>query len=83
MNINKKINIKMIPNNEESINSLLKLTNIELESKDKYIKELKKDCIMADLTNIKNFNKEKLKLYKDFYIRNLKIINSALEDNAK
>ena len=73
----------MIPNNEESINSLLKLTNIELESKDKYIKELKKDCIMADLTNIKNFNKEKLKLYKDFYIRNLKIINSALEDNAK
>ena len=82
MNLNKKINIKIMSNNEESINSLLDITNIELKSKDEYIKELRKHCIMADLTNIGNFKKEKLNLYKDFYIKNLNIIDNALKENA-
>ena len=83
MNINKKTKVKIIQNNKENINSLLEITNIELESKDKYIKDLKKHCMMADLTNIKDFNKEKLKIYKDFYIGNLKMINNALKENTK
>ena len=77
--MNKKSYTKNIPNNEENINSLLSIANKELENKDKIINKLKKDCIMVDLSNINNFTNEKLKEYKKFYIKNLKLINEALK----
>ena len=83
MNMNKKTNIYNIKNSEENINSLLNIANEELEAKNKYIKELKKDCIMTDLTNIKNFDKEKLNKYKEFYLNNIAIINNELKVHAK
>ena len=78
--LNKKLCTKTIPNNEENINSLINIANKELENKDKLINKLKKDSIMADLSNIHNFTKEKLKEYKILYTNNLKIINEALKD---
>ena len=80
MNMNKKTNINNIPNNEENINSLLKFANKEFKLKDKYINKLKKDCIFTDLSNIKDFDKEKLEKYKQFYLNNLEIINYALNN---
>ena len=77
--MNKKLCTKTIPNNEENINSLINIANKELENKDKLINKLKKDSIMADLSNIHNFTKEKLKEYKILYTNNLKIINEALK----
>ena len=77
--LEKKINTKNIPNNEENINSLLELANDELQSKNKLINELKRHTKMADLSDIKNFTKEKLIEYKDFYTKNLKLINDTLK----
>ena len=34
---------------------------------------------MVDLRDINNFSKEKLQEYKDFYTKNLKIINDAMK----
>ena len=89
MELNKCLNKKYlehkinIPNNEENINSLLKITNDELEKKDKIINELKKEAKMADLSDIKNFQKDKLKEYKNLYTKNLKIINDILKNIEK
>ena len=77
--MNKKSYTKNIPNNKENINALLNITNEELKNKDTIIKKLKKDCIMVDLSNINNLTNEKLKEYKNFYIKKLKIINEALK----
>ena len=82
MNMDKKTKINNIKSNEENINSLLNIANEELKVKNKYINELKKDCIMTDLSNIKNFNKEKLEKYKEFYYKNLNIIDNALKGHV-
>ena len=82
MNMDKKTNIYNIKSSEENINSLLNIANEELEVKNKYINELKKDCIMTDLSDIKNFDKEKLKKYKEFYLKNLEIINNRLKGHV-
>ena len=76
-----KMNLKNIPNNEENINSLLNLANEELQSKNKIINELKRDTKMTDLSDIKNFTKEQLQEYKDFYIKNLKLIDDTLKNH--
>ena len=55
------------------------LTNEELDKKDKLINKLKNEAKMADLSNIKNMQKEQLKEYKNLYNKNLKIINDALK----
>ena len=68
-----------IPNEESNINSLLVLTNEELDKKDKLINKLKNEAKMADLSNIKNMQKEQLKEYKNLFNKNLKIINDALK----
>ena len=77
----RKQNTKNIPNDENSIDSVLSLVNEELAQKDEIIKKLKKNknIDFADLSDIKNFSKEKLKEYKDFYLNKLKLINNALE----
>ena len=78
MYINKN-NKQNIPNNEQNILSLLDLANKELEKKDKIINKLKNETKMADLSDIKNFEKDKLKEFKNFYSKNLKIINDTLK----
>ena len=55
------------------------LANKELEKKDKIINKLKNETKMADLSDIKNFEKDKLKEFKNFYSKNLKIINDTLK----
>ena len=55
------------------------LANKELEHKNEIINELENKLAMLDLTNIKNFSVEKLKTYKEFYDKNLKIINDAMK----
>ena len=79
--LEKKTNSKipLSSNNEENINDLLSLANKELENKNKTIQELKEKITMVDLRNIEGFDKEKLKKYKDFYSKNLKIINDAMK----
>ena len=72
-------NKKNITNEEQNIKSLLDLTNNELEKKDKIISKLKNEAKMADLSDINNFQKDKLKEYKNFYRKNLKIINDTLK----
>ena len=66
-------------NNDENINDLLSLANQELENKDNLIHELESKLSKMDLTNIKNFSKEKLQEYKEFYTKNLKVINDAMK----
>ena len=66
-------------NNEENINDLISLANKELENKDNIIHELEGKISKMDLSNIKNFSKEKLQEYKEFYTKNLKIINDAIK----
>ena len=72
-----------IPNEEININSLMTLTNEELNKKDKFIKKLKTEAKMVDLSNIKKIHKEELKEYKNLYNKNLKIINDALKKFGK
>ena len=71
--------IPISSNNEENINDLMFLANKELENKDNIIHDLEDKVSKYDLTNIKNFSKEKLKEYKDFYSKNLNIINEAMK----
>ena len=76
-----KENTKIYPssNNEENINDLMYLANKELEEKNHIINELEDKKAMLDLTNIQNFSNEKLKKYKEFYQKNLEIIDDALK----
>ena len=72
---------KQIPpssNNQENINDLLFLANKELEAKNSTIQELERKVSMIDLRNIGNLSKEKLQEYKNFYTKNLKLINDAM-----
>ena len=71
--------IPISSNNEENINDLMFLANKELKNKDNIIHELEDKVSKYDLSNIKNFSKEKLKEYKDFYSKNLNIINEAMK----
>ena len=57
----------------------MSLANIELENKNNIIQELEEKVSMVDLRNIQNFSKEQLKKYKDFYTKNLKLINDAMK----
>ena len=72
-------NNQPISNTEENINDLIYLANKELENKNNIINDLEEKIGMLDLANIKNFSNEKLKKYKDFYTKNLKIIENALK----
>ena len=72
-----------IPNEETNINSLMSLTNEELDKKDKLIKKLKTEAKMADLSDIEKLKKEELKEFKNLYNKNLKIINDALKQFGK
>jgi len=72
-----------IPNEETNINSLMALTNEELDKKDKLIKKLKTEAKMADLSDIEKLKKEELKEFKNLYNKNLKIINDALKQFGK
>ena len=65
--------------NEENINDLMYLANKELADKNKIINDLENKLTMLDLTNINHFSVEKLKKYKDFYSKNLQIINNAMK----
>ena len=67
--------------NEENINDLMYLANKELANKNEIINDLENKLTMLDLTNIKNFSKEKLKKYKDFYTTNLQKVNEAIKSN--
>ena len=55
------------------------LANKELEEKNHIINDLEEKKAMLDLTNIQNFSTEKLKKYKEFYTKNLKIIDDAMK----
>ena len=76
-----KENSKIPPssNNEENINDLMYLANKELEEKNRIINELEEKKAMLDLKNIQNLSNEKLKIYKEFYVKNLEIIEDALK----
>ena len=77
---NKSISkIPFSSNNEENINYLLTLANKELDNKNNIIQELNEKVSMVDLKNIENFPKEKLKECKEFYSKNLKLINDAMK----
>ena len=69
-----------VPNSsEENINDLMYLANKELANKNEIISDLENKMTMLDLTNIKNFSVEKLKKFKEFYDKNLQIINDAMK----
>ena len=55
------------------------LVNKELENKDNIIHELEGKVSKVDLRNIENFSKDELLEYKEFYTKNLKIINEAMK----
>ena len=76
--LDNKSKTNVVPNpNEENINDLMYLANKELANKNEIINDLENKLNMLDLTQIKNFSKERLKKYKDFYTKNLEIINEA------
>ena len=66
-------------NKEQNINDLIYLSNKELEDKNRIINDLEEKLAMTDLTDINNFPKEKLEKYKEFYTKNLKIINDLIK----
>ena len=75
-----KSKAESVPNqNEENINDLMYLANKELANKNEIISDLENKLTMLDLTNIKNFSVEKLKKFKEFYDKNLQIINDAMK----
>ena len=76
---NRTKNDNEINPNEENINDLMYLANKELSNKNKIINDLENKLTMLDLTNIKHFSVEKLKKFKDFYTKNLQIVNDALK----
>ena len=75
---NKSKNEYEVNPNEENINDLMYLANKELSDKNKIINDLENKLTMLDLTNINHFSVEKLKKYKDFYTKNLQIVNNAM-----
>ena len=73
---------KQIPlsaNKEENINDLMALANKELENKNNIIHNLEGKVSKLDLRNVKQFSNQQLKEYKDFYTKQLKVINDALK----
>ena len=66
-------------NKEQNINDLIYLSNKELEDKNRIINDLEEKLAMTDLTDINNFPKEKLEKYKEFYTKNLKLINDLMK----
>ena len=71
---------ELVPNSsEENINDLMYLANKELANKNEIINDLENKLAMLDLTNINHFSIEKLKKFKDFYSKNLQIINDAMK----
>ena len=73
---------KQIPisaNKEENINDLITLANKELENKNNIIHNLEGKVSKLDLRNVKEFSNQQLKEYKDFYTKQLKVINDALK----
>ena len=75
-----KSKAESVPNpSEENINDLMYLANKELANKNEIISDLENKLTMLDLTNIKNFSVEKLKKFKEFYDKNLQIINDAMK----
>ena len=73
---------KQIPssaNKEENINDLMTLANKELEMKNNIIHNLEGKVSKLDLRNVKEFSNQQLKEYKDFYTKQLKVINDALK----
>ena len=78
-----KTNTRNIPNNENNINILINMANEELENKDKIIKELKEKTNMLDLSDINNLDNDELKRYKNFYNKNLNLINKAIKEFNK
>ena len=71
--------IPITANKEDNINDLMFLANKELENKNNIILDLEEKVAKLDLKHVKEFSKDKLKEYKDFYTKNLKIINDALK----
>ena len=73
---------KQIPssaNKEENINDLMTLANKELEMKNNIIHNLEGKVSKLDLRNVKEFSNQQLKEYKNFYTKQLKVINDALK----
>ena len=73
---------KQIPssaNKEENINDLMTLANKELEMKNNIIHNLEGKVSKLDLRNVKEFSNQQLKEYKDYYTKQLKVINDALK----
>ena len=73
---------KQIPssaNKEENINDLMTLANKELEMKNNIIHNLEGKVSKLDLRNVNEFSNQQLKEYKDFYTKQLKVINDALK----
>ena len=66
-------------NKDQNINDLIYLSNKELEDKNRIINDLEEKIDMTDLTDINNFPKEKLEKYKEFYTKNLKLINDMIK----
>ena len=67
------------PNKDQNINDLIYLSNKELEEKNRIINDLEEKISMIDLTDINNLPKEKLEKYKEFYTKNLKLINELMK----
>ena len=72
-------NIPLSTNKEENINDLMNLANEEIKNKNDIIHNLEGKVQKLDLNNVNEFSKDKLKEYKEFYMKNLKIINDALK----
>ena len=72
-------NIPLSANKEENINDLMNLANEEIKNKNDIIHNLEGKVQKLDLNNVNEFSKDKLKEYKEFYMKNLKIINDALK----
>ena len=66
-------------NKDQNINDLIYLSNKELEEKNRIINDLEEKISMIDLTDINNLPKEKLEKYKEFYTKNLKLINELMK----
>ena len=72
-------NIPLSANKEENINDLMNLANEEIKNKNDIIHNLEGKVQKLDLNNVNEFSKDKLKEFKEFYMKNLKIINDALK----
>ena len=66
-------NIPLSANKEENINDLMNLANEEIKNKNDIIHNLEGKVQKLDLNNVNEFSKDKLKEYKEFYMKNLKL----------